>query len=155
MSQKHDKHRPRNQEQGDSGGDKGTGSSQSKERSAAEWVTLGISLAIILSVVGLVTYLLFSGTDQPPVIAVEARLDDVRQDSGVYYVPVVATNEGDQTVEAVRVRAELQTGAGQPQSAETTFTFLSGGEQVRGTLVFAADPAQGQFTLQPVSYQEP
>jgi uncharacterized protein (TIGR02588 family) len=125
------------------------------ERSIAEWTTLAISAAILVGVVGLITWLSFRGDDRPPVIIVEPNLESVREDDSGYYVPVVIRNEGDETVEDAVVQGELDTGSGQPESVEITISFLAAGEEVNGTLIFRDDPASGELTTGVSSYKEP
>jgi uncharacterized protein (TIGR02588 family) len=126
-----------------------------KYSSVAEWTTLGISIAILVTIVGLVTYLYVGGGERPPVIVVETQVQELRQDEGGYYLPVTIRNEGDATVENVQVGAELDTGSGQPETTQITVAFLAGGEQVEGTFVFEHDPLQGELTTQVTSFQEP
>lgn len=147
MSQQRREDRPEAAAQDD--GDRGS------SRSAAEWATLGISVAILVAVVGVVTYLHLSGDERPPIITVEARLDEVRRDANAYYLPVDVRNRGDRTAEEVTIQAELNTGSGAPLTAEFAITFLAGGEQAQGTFVFSEDPSAGALTVQPVSYQVP
>ena len=127
----------------------------SDTRSIAEWITLAISAAILLSIVGVLTWLSFRGVQHPPIIVVEPSLEQVRQDDSGYYLPVVIRNTGDTTVEEAIVQAELDTGSGQPETAEITIDFLDGGEQAAGTFVFREDPASGELTTGVTSYQEP
>jgi uncharacterized protein (TIGR02588 family) len=123
-------------------------------RSVAEWTTFGISLAVLIGVAFLVTYLYFDGDHRPPAIAVDARLPELRSDDGGYYLPVDVVNTGDVTAVDVVIQAELDMGTGTPFTTEFTVTFLAGGERVRGTLIFADDPAQGQLEVHAVSYKE-
>ncbi len=124
-------------------------------RTTAEWITLGISVVVLLAVVGLVGYLHVSGGDHPPIIVVEARLDETRQDAEAYYVPVEVRNRGDRTAGDVQVQAELDTGTGPPLTAEFTVTFLAGGQEVEGTFVFSEDPTSGTLTVDATSYRKP
>ena len=132
-----------------------TESQPGTSRSAAEWTTLSVSLAILLGIFGVISYLHFQGEEQPARIATESKLENVRYDGDVYYLPVEVTNTGDLTVEDVVVQAELDTGSGSPVSAEFTVTFLAGGERAKGTFIFKDDPRQGNLTIQAVSYKEP
>jgi uncharacterized protein (TIGR02588 family) len=124
-------------------------------RSMAEWITLGISAAILISIVGVLTWLSFSGAEEPPLIVVEPNLEGVREDDSGFYLPVVIRNTGDTTVADAIVQAELDTGSGQPQTAEITVDFLDGGEELAGTFVFRDDPASGELTTGVTSYKEP
>jgi uncharacterized protein (TIGR02588 family) len=124
-------------------------------RSIAEWTTLGISIAIVAAILGLITFLYYRGTEEAPRIEASANLEGLRHEQSGYYLPVEVTNEGDQTVEDVIVEAELDTGEGQPQTAEITVMFLAGGERATGTFVFEDDPSQGDLTVHATSYKNP
>lgn len=137
------------------GSDKRTSPSADKDRSVAEWTTLGISFTILILILGLTTYLYVRGGQKPAVILVEPQMQELRQDSGGYYLPVIVRNVGDPTVEEVLIQAELDTGAGEPETAQFTVNFLAGGERVKGTFVFQHDPAEGDLTARVISFQEP
>lgn len=127
----------------------------SGSRSTAEWITLGISAAILISIVGALTWLSFRGAENPPLIVVEPNLERVREDDSGYYLPFTIRNTGDTTVADAIVQAELDTGTGQPETAEITIDFLDGGEEAAGTFVFRDDPASGDLTIGVTSYKEP
>lgn len=141
--------------QEDRGGSRNDGQdSRSTSRSVAEWTTLGISLAVLIGVVCLVTYLYFDGDHRPPAITVDARLSELRSDVGGFYLPVDVVNTGDVTAVDVVIQAELDMGTGTPFTTEFTVTFLAGGEQVRGTFIFGDDPTQGKLEVRAISYKE-
>lgn len=126
-----------------------------KARSVAEWITLGISVAILAGIIGLVSYLHFTGEDSPPDIVVEAHLDQVYDGDGGWYVPVTIRNAGGTTVEDVQVTGELDTGEGEPETADFTIRFLVGGEQAEGAFIFQANPASGELTTSAGSFKVP
>lgn len=125
-------------------------------RSVAEWTTLGISVAILLVVVGLVGYQQLFGASQPAAIEVTPRLQQVRQEGDAYYLQVDVTNKGDRTAEDVRVEVSLTSdGRHQKMSSELRIMFLAGHETSRGTVVFGEDPRRGVLTTEVVSYLQP
>lgn len=132
-----------------------TGHPHIKGRSVAEWSTLAISAAILLTIVGLVTWLAFRGDERAPEIVAEPHLDLLRDEASGYYLPVTIRNDGDITVQDAVIQGELDTGEGQPETADITIPFLSGGEEVRGTMVFQQDPTSGELTVSVTSYKEP
>jgi uncharacterized protein (TIGR02588 family) len=127
----------------------------SQQRSIAEWITLAVSLAIVIGIVTLITWLHFSGDDRPAMITVEPHMDQLRQEESGYYLPVMVRNDGGATVEDVQVQAELDMGSGEPETADFTITFLVGGEQVEGTFIFQEDPSSGELTTSAGSYKLP
>jgi len=126
-----------------------------KQRSIAEWTTLTISVAILVGILGLVSWLHFSDSDRPAVITVEAQIDQIRQEESGYYLPVIVRNEGNITVEDVQVQAELDSGSGEPETADFLITFLVGDEEVHGTFIFQNDPSQGELTTAAGSFKFP
>ena len=123
--------------------------------SIAEWVTLGISLAIVIAVLGVTTWLALRGDVDPATFDVSARTEQVRQHDDAWYLPSDVHNVGDDTAADVVVRAELDTGIGEPESVEFTVTFLSGGDRTSGTAVFGHDPRAGDLRVAVVSFSEP
>lgn len=124
-------------------------------RSVAEWTTLGISVAILLVVIGLVGYQQLFGASQPAAIEVTPRLQQVRQEGGAYYLPVEVTNKGDKTAEDVRIEVSLSPDGRQKTSSELRTMFLAGHETSRGTVVFGEDPRRGALTTEVISYLQP
>lgn len=124
-------------------------------RSAAEWTSFGISLAIVLALVGLVGYLQFSRGSRPPTIDVAPRLDRVRQIGDVYYVPIDVANGGDLTAQDVRIVLAHASDGDRVQSSELRFEYLAGGETARGTVSFRQDPSRGSVGVDTLSFLEP
>jgi len=124
-------------------------------RSVAEWTTLAISVAILALALAAITWLSFGSDSGPTTIAVTPLTDEVRQEGDAWYLPIEVTNEGDRTAEDVVVEVDLDTGQGEPTTAELTFTFLASDEKARGTVIFSSDPASGNLTARPVSFREP
>lgn len=133
----------------------GQDASTASGRSTVEWITLGISGAVLLAILGTITWLSFRGPETPPVITVEPNMEQLRRDESGFYLPVVISNTGDTTVADAIVQAELDTGSGQPETAEVTVDFLDGSETVAATFVFREDPASGELTTGVTSYKEP
>lgn len=133
----------------------GTSPSGQQGRSIAEWTTLAISAAIFLALLGGVTWLAFRGSEKPATIVVEPQMGQVREDESGYYLPVIIRNKGDSTAASVVARGELDTGSGQPETAEVTIDFLDGDEDVAGTFVFRSDPRSGDLTVGVTSFEEP
>lgn len=122
-------------------------------RTAAEWITFAISIAIVLATVGVVSYLYLTGGGDPPIVAAEALTDQIRQDGETYYLPIAVTNRGGRTAEQVMIESELTAGTEPPEVSEFTLDFLAGNETATGFAVFASDPAAGELTVDIVSYR--
>jgi uncharacterized protein (TIGR02588 family) len=122
-------------------------------RSSAEWVTFGVSVAILSTVIGLVLYVWLGQQRKPPILSVTYQ-NEIRTANGQFYVPFTLTNTGGETVESVRVLAELETNSGK-EEGEQEIDFLSSGEEQEGAFIFSKNPMQGKLTLKVTSYKLP
>lgn len=130
-------------------------SRSSSQRTMAERITLIISLLILATIFSLAGWASVRTGTAPPVIDVQAQLDEVRETDSGYYLPITVTNTGGLTAQDVTVSGQLDTGEGEPETAEITITFLAGGEEEAAELIFTTDPNEGEFTLAPTSFVEP
>lgn len=121
----------------------------------AERITFAVSLAIVLAVAGFVLYQQLFGGDRPATIVATPRLEAVRQQGGLYYLPIRVANEGDETAEAIRINAALANGQGTPEVVELEIDLLAGGGKANGTAIFRNDPTRGELTVRVTSYLEP
>jgi uncharacterized protein (TIGR02588 family) len=135
--------------------DEGEEATGPRERTAAEKITLAISVMLILGLVALVTYVSVTGGGEPPIVEATPLLDEIRHEGESYFLPVAVTNRGGQTAAEVTVQAELAAGDGSAETSEFTLDFLAGGETREGTVVFASDPAAGELTVDVASFQSP
>jgi uncharacterized protein (TIGR02588 family) len=119
---------------------------QGKERTAAEWVTFGVSVLILLALVGLVIFQALTRGNRPSTIKVEPMLEEVRQSEGAYYLPINITNDGDQAVGDVEIQMSLASEGSEPETIAFTVQFLAGGESQEETVVFSKDPSQGELS---------
>lgn len=125
------------------------------ERPLAEKVTFGISLALLLLLVGtLVAFQLVSG-DDPAVIDVKPDFGGVRSEGGRYYLPVEVTNLGHQTPDAVQIDFELAASQGEPTAATLDFAFVAGGETLEGELAFDDRPTDDALSVTAISFTYP
>jgi uncharacterized protein (TIGR02588 family) len=121
-------------------------------RLTAEWVTFGISAAVVLVVVGLLVAQLFGTED--PAAPVARQHGEVRQSAGWFFVPVDVTNEGDLTAADVQVVVELTVGE-EVIDGEQVVDFLGGSETERLIFSFDTDPSEGELTVRVASYAQP
>jgi uncharacterized protein (TIGR02588 family) len=128
---------------------------QRQQRSLAEWITLSLSIAILLALAGLVTYEQVTSGEEPALIEVQPRLDDMRREQEAYYLPVTVTNQGDDTAEAVQVRLALILPDGQRSIGQFQVDFLAGGASEEATVVFPVDPAGGTLAVESISFLNP
>ena len=129
-------------------------------RSRAEWTSLGISLAIVAVLVGILTVDQLRGPGREPRLTATVRQEEVRQEGEAYYLPVEVTNRGDLAARDVRVLVTLGAplgAGGEAEVAELQLDFVPGGGRVGGTAVFRQDPrrAGGGPAAVVTSYVDP
>jgi uncharacterized protein (TIGR02588 family) len=118
------------------------------KRKAAEWTTLGVSVAILL---GLTGYLVYEGvTPDAAFIPVSATplLDQVRRVDQRFVLPVEISNPGRKTVTNLQV--ELRTANG--VEVEINIDYL--GQRAKQTVyaMMDVDPRQTTVTVEPRIY---
>jgi uncharacterized protein (TIGR02588 family) len=124
-----------------------------RDRSPAEWVTFGLSLVVLLGVVAVIGLQL--RREQEPARPVAVVSGEPRRVGDRYQLDVVVTNEGDATAANVQVSASLMSEGSIPATADQTIDFLAGSEDQDLVFVFADDPAQGELTVEVVSFAVP
>lgn len=128
-----------------------------QNQSTAEWVTLGLSVAVVLLLVALISYQHLTGSGEEPIVRAEPRLTGLRHDNGWYYLEVAVTNRGDLTAQEVRVQVTLapRQAGGEPETGEFVVQFLAGGATKSGIIAFRNDPSQGEVTIESISFIVP
>jgi uncharacterized protein (TIGR02588 family) len=126
-----------------------------KEPNAAEIVTFIASLLVVLAVFGMVVFLMFTESGKPAAISVTPEIGSIRQQDGMYYVPVKVENKGGLGAQAVLVRVTLEGDNGEKTETEFTVDFLAGGASADGVAIFRENPADKNLTAECISYLKP
>ena len=124
---------------------------RSNGRTVAEWVTFGVSSAILAAVLALIAMQL-PNSDDPA--APLAEVDAERSLDGRHYVDVLVTNQGDDPASNVQVNASLVIDASTTEG-DQTIDFLAADEEVKLTFVFEDDPALGELTVTVTGFTHP
>ena len=124
---------------------------RSNGRTLAEWVTFGISTALLAVVLALIAIQLPNSDDPAEPIA---EVDAVRSLDSRHYVDVLVTNQGDDPASNVQVNASLVIDASTTEG-DQTIDFLAADEEVNLTFVFADDPALGELTIAVTGFTHP
>ncbi len=131
-------------------------STDESKHSRAERITMGISIVILVGIVGLAVWSSIMTGSSDPEIEVTVNLEGVRETDTGFYLPVTITNTGGLTAEGATVTGELKTDdEEEPQTAEVSIDFLAGGEVEQAALVFDTDPREGDLSVGPTSYLHP
>ena len=132
--------------------DSGTG--HDKQRTAADWITLAISVSIIIATVGLTTYVHLFGPHNPPHIQVDIQNDKMFQQDDRYYTPVTIMNAGNITAQDLDVTLILTIGD-KERETHIAVPFLAGGGSRNAVIVFPVDPRSGTISVDSVTFQKP
>ena len=117
-----------------------------------EWTVFGISLALILSVAGLLVYQEITGGDSPASLV--ARAGEARDTADGYVVPVDVRNEGDTTAEEVQLEATLTWDDG-VERGEAVLPLVPYRSDRRVWIAFSHDPRDGEIKVRVLGYREP
>ena len=119
-----------------------------------EWVAAGVSLLIVLGVLGFLLYDAVRASSSPPRIVVV--VDSIAPAGpGGYLVSFTATNYGAQTASGVPVRGELRSDTGVVESAEVTVSYVPSQSSRSGGLIFQHDPRRHALQVRPRGYDRP
>lgn len=130
-------------------------SSDESNHTTAERIKMIISIAILVGIIGWAGWAGFVAGDAPPEINVDVDMEGMRETASGYYVPITITNDGGLTAQSVIVTGELVIDGSEPETADVTIDFLSGGESEKAELIFSTNPTEGDLTVAPTSYLQP
>jgi len=122
-------------------------------RTNAEWVVFAIATAIIAVLAGAIGWLWAQPSD--PAHMTVQMLGEPRVVDGQSYYTVELVNHGDETAEAVQVRAELLADGEVVAEGEQIVDFLSGGKTEELVFVFADVPTGAQIDVRVASFKVP
>ena len=109
-------------------------------RRAAEWVSLGISVALICLTAG---YLVYDGLrSRSPVVPVDVRveLDRAVDTGGRYVLPLLVRNLGQRTLRDVRVEVSHQSDGAARQTQDFDIDYLGERAEQRIFVYLEEDP---------------
>ena len=119
-------------------------------KSSAEWISLAVSLVILVGFVGAIIWLWIHEPTGPAQFNVQRGV--VRSETGLFHLPVTVTNTGGLAVEQVRVEGKL-INQGQEEITVTTIDFLPVRAQEEVVLIFRNEPSSAVVHV--VSYRQP
>lgn len=131
---------------GDSGSDQN--GSESKDKNALEWVVTGLGAAIVLFVLGYLSYQFLAGSNTPADLVIALGAPEVQGTTAE--VPVTVRNRGSRVAEA----AVVEVCAGPESCAQLTFDYVPFESELTGTVGLEA-PLTAPLTTRVVSYRDP
>ena len=117
-----------------------------------EWTVFGISVALILLVLGFLIFESATMGDALPDIQVQTGTPEAR--TGYFAVPLEVTNKGDQTAEGVHIEVVLRSG-GKEDRADLEIAFLPRRGAREAWVTFKTDPRQGTLETRVLGYEKP
>lgn len=121
-----------------------------EQPTALSYLTAGVSGALVLALVG---YLTFHALEPGPPAAITADIvpaDAWRRD-GLLYVPIDVRNIGGRPASAVLIEMRLE----EDGVGETTIDYLAGGESQRIYTTLAGSADAARVIARVISFQEP
>ena len=119
-------------------------------QSTAEWISLSVSLIVVTGFVAAIVWLWIRQPTRPAQFKVERGV--VRNETGLFHLPVTVTNTGGSAVGQVRIEGKLNN-QGQEEITVTTIDFLPVRAQEEVVLIFRNEPSGA--AVQVVSYRRP
>jgi len=122
-------------------------------RKLAEWVSLGISVALIF---GLAGYLLMEALKPHPAyvpVKVQPLLKQVREEENRFILPVEVTNQGRRTLRDLTIEIEFRPDGGKPESREVTIDYLGERSKQEIYVYFDRHPRALQVQARPLTYR--
>lgn len=128
---------------------------QSKDKkNALEWSVFGISLLMVLLVLGYLVYHAFENRELPPMLEVVYSPDPTPYSP--YRYQVTTYNKGGSTAEQVLVKVIMKDNGSILEEASLIFSWIPQTSKRVGWVIFSQNPARADsLTAQVVSYQVP
>lgn len=123
-----------------------------ERRTTAEWVSLGITVLLLASVVGAVIGLWVTSSDDPPRFRVAVGAG--RFHEGRYYLPFSVVNDGKRTAAQVAVEGRVRV-EGREETATTVFSYIASHAKAEGVFVFSDVKEPTNVEVRVVSFQRP
>ena len=125
--------------------------SERPPRTAAEWITFAVSVAVLLAVIGAIV--VEASRENRPARPV-AVVGETTRRGEQFHVAVTVENRGDEAAAAVMVVASLEVD-GETSDSDQSIDFLAGDDEEDLVFVFADDPDDGELTVEVASFSEP
>jgi uncharacterized protein (TIGR02588 family) len=122
-------------------------------RRLAEWITFGISLALVLALTAHLAWRLREPVTDVIDARVTPRFDRVAQQEGRYVLPLDIVNPGGRTIRDLQVRLDYRSAGGERRNMELLLDYVGqSSEQVVYTY-FREDPRTLSIRAEALSYR--
>jgi uncharacterized protein (TIGR02588 family) len=119
----------------------------------AEWVSLVVS---VLLIVGLAGYLLYEALQSnEPLVPVEVQpsFNQVTEANGRFILPVNIANRGQQTLRSLKIEVDYRSLDSTTATIETLLDYLGERSEQTAYFYFEEDPRKLDVKVRPASYQ--
>jgi uncharacterized protein (TIGR02588 family) len=124
------------------------------DKNLLEWIVFGVSLLLIMAILGYLGYQAYIYEPSPPDIEVKYRPDPSENAPHRYHISIV--NTGSETAEEVVVELALQKDGEELETAELQIPFAPKESKREGWVTFKTDPASADSVVARVmSYKKP
>lgn len=123
------------------------------QKNALEWLVFAASLILVFGTLGYLIFTAVTYEKSPPILSIQ--LGKTQPLASQFRVPVVVSNEGNQTATGVQIEVTLN--EGQPNEEKSNFTapYLPRHSQRDGAVLFKSDPRQGKLQSRILGYENP
>jgi uncharacterized protein (TIGR02588 family) len=140
---------PPPQSRGESRGGEGR---RTAGRLVAEWISLGISVLLILGLSGYLAWQALGTESSYIPVRVQPLWGEVRPQDGRFVVPIQVENQGSQTVRDLRIGISYVGEEGEAVEQDTTIDYLGEKSTTRIFVYTPTDPRQAQLEVTPSLY---
>ena len=126
---------------------------RSRVRKAAEWVSFGMSVLLIL---GLSGFLVREGLrEEPPFVPAEVRavVNETRLIGEQFVLPIEVKNAGGRALTSLEIEATYTASDGKEETQELNVDYLGEGSEVRIFLYLDRDPRRVPVNVRAAHYQ--
>ncbi len=122
-------------------------------RKLAEWVTMGLSALLVLSVAGYLAYEAVRDNSSFVPVKVRVLAAQAQPTEGHFLVPIEVRNAGQRTLSNLRLRLTYRSADASEHAEDLSVDYL--GERASQTiyLYLDRDPQQFPIVVRPVAYQ--
>ena len=124
---------------------------QTMKKNLLEWIVFGVSVAVIVTVAGLLLREHFTAGNRPAEIVL--TVGQAVAAGQRYAVPIEVRNSGDTAAEDVQVSVTLQTP--EPEKSDVTIPYVPSRSTRRGWVLFSRDPGTTRLEARVLGYREP
>lgn len=117
-----------------------------KGKNIAEGVVLGVSLFIVLGLIGYISYHHWTHSQRPPAVAIKPFPSWVRKADNVFYLPVFIQNKSNNALANLWVQISLSSPQSQVESVEMIIDYLPADDEQRRIVMFQNDPRKGTLS---------